>query len=325
MKKSNRITHAKVRKILRNTFLIISLSLILAIGISFIIPPRPYAISMNNKDVCYVADRETGINVLKEVIDMNCPSEITPDEMFNVENIRLNKASRKSEVIEQSKAAEIVNDNLSECAIVFSGTGTETSKIKPKTEYIQDDTLFAGESEIIQEGKAGKKSSLISYKFKNDEIIDTTVLSTTVTKEPVNKIIKKGTLGLPEGEDWKTYDGPPLYENGDDIVKAALTHLGAPYKYGGKSFETGIDCVQFIRQVYAKYGVKLPNGKYGLQHAGSAVSYDKAQPGDIICYTNHHYAIYLGDGKIVHATSKGGVKTGKAKYKKIVTIRRIHN
>lgn len=223
-------------------------------------------------------------------------------------------------------AEEAANDTTEPAAITIVSTGEDTVKLKYKTEYVQDDSMFAGESVVDQEGKKGKAWVMNRYTSVNGEIVETEELERKVLKEPVNKIIRKGTLGLPEGEDWKTYDGDPVYNDGEDLTKTALKYLGVPYKYGGKSLVTGVDCVQFIRLIYAKYGVHLPGGKYGLQHAGISVSYSNAKPGDIICYSGHHYAIYLGNGRIVHATSKGGVKTrDNAKFRKIVTVRRIVN
>ncbi|MFI3200775.1 MAG: NlpC/P60 family protein, partial [Eubacteriales bacterium] len=57
--------------------------------------------------------------------------------------------------------------------------------------------------------------------------------------------------------------------------------------------------------------------------AGVGVSYAEAQPGDLICYSGH-VALYLGDGKIVHASSEStGIKYGTATYRTILAVRRI--
>ena len=208
-------------------------------------------------------------------------------------------------------------------AIALLSTATVTEEYDAEIEYIKDDTMLAGDSEVVAEGKKGVHDELRQYRTVNGEIVQTTDLQTETVKEAEPKVVKKGTLGLPDGEDWQTYEGDPIFNDGEALTKTALNYLGAPYKYGGYSLTTGIDCVQFIRQMYAKYGIKLPNGKNALKHVGTAVSFKNAQPGDIICYSNH-YALYLGDNKIVHATSKGGVKVrNNAQFRKIVTVRRI--
>ena len=208
-------------------------------------------------------------------------------------------------------------------AIALLSTAMVTEEYEAEVEYIKDDTMLAGDSEVVSEGKKGIHDVLRQYRTVNGEIVNTTDLQTETVKEAEPKVVKKGTLGLPDGEDWKTFEGDPIFNDGEALTKTALNYLGAPYKYGGYSLTTGIDCVQFIRQMYAKYGIKLPNGKNALKHVGTAVAFKNAQPGDIICYSNH-YALYLGDNKIVHATSKGGVKVrNNAQFRKIVTVRRI--
>ena len=77
-------------------------------------------------------------------------------------------------------------------------------------------------------------------------------------------------------------------------------------------------------KVYEKFGIKLPHSSYKLRSVGKKVSASDLQPGDIICYSGH-VALYIGDGKIVHAASKkSGIKiTNNYKYRKVITIRRV--
>ncbi|MBR3331724.1 MAG: C40 family peptidase [Mogibacterium sp.] len=208
-------------------------------------------------------------------------------------------------------------------SITVLSTANVTETFKVPTEYIKDDSMLAGDSEIEAKGNKGKREVLRQFTTVNGEVVKTDDLKVDIVKEAKPKVIRKGTLGLPEGEDWKTYEGDPIFNDGEVLISTAKKYLGAPYKYGGYSLTTGIDCVQFIRQMYAKYGIKLPNGKNALKHVGTAVSFANARPGDIICYSNH-YALYMGNNTIIHATSKGGVKIRhNAKFRKIVTVRRI--
>ena len=59
--------------------------------------------------------------------------------------------------------------------------------------------------------------------------------------------------------------------------------------------------------------------------AGVGVDYANAQPGDLVCYDGH-VGLYIGDGKIVHASNaKTGIKVSTATYRSILAVRRIIN
>lgn len=134
-----------------------------------------------------------------------------------------------------------------------------------------------------------------------------------------------GSAGTNEGEGSGGGANPPhtTSVSGSDVVAFACQYIGNPYVWGGESLTNGADCSGFIKSVYANYGISLPHSSLALQRAGSEVSYNNAQPGDIICYAGH-VAIYMGGGQIVHASSPGtGIKTGSATYRQILTVRRV--
>ena len=105
---------------------------------------------------------------------------------------------------------------------------------------------------------------------------------------------------------------PPeeISETRREIVLEALGQIGRPYVYGGTTPE-GFDCSGLTRYVYAQSGVDLPRST-GEQHsAGKIISLRDAQPGDLLFYRFKrgarvdHVAIYLGEGKAVHAPVNG--------------------
>lgn len=110
---------------------------------------------------------------------------------------------------------------------------------------------------------------------------------------------------------------------GKKIAKYACQYIGNPYVAGGTSLTNGADCSGFTYRVYKDFGYNLPRTSYEQRSAGSGVSYDEAQPGDLICYDGH-VALYIGGGLIVHAsTAKTGIKVSNAQYRTILAVRRI--
>ena len=112
--------------------------------------------------------------------------------------------------------------------------------------------------------------------------------------------------------------------SGSSVVDYATQFVGNPYVWGGTSLTNGADCSGFVQSVYSNFGVSLPRTSYEQQNAGTEVSYEDAQPGDLICYGGH-VAIYMGDGKIVHASNaKDGIKiSNDATYRTILSVRRL--
>ena len=111
--------------------------------------------------------------------------------------------------------------------------------------------------------------------------------------------------------------------SGKEIASYACKFVGNPYVYGGTSLTNGADCSGFTMAVYKAFGYSIPRTSTAQRSAGKGVTYAEAQPGDIICYAGH-VAIYLGGGRIVHASTPAtGIKYGNATYKEILAVRRI--
>lgn len=112
---------------------------------------------------------------------------------------------------------------------------------------------------------------------------------------------------------------------GKDIANYACKFVGNPYVLGGTSLTNGADCSGFTMSVYKAYGYSIPRTSTAQRSAGRGVTYAEAQPGDIICYAGH-VAIYIGGGRIVHASTPAtGIKYGTATYREILAVRRIVN
>lgn len=113
-----------------------------------------------------------------------------------------------------------------------------------------------------------------------------------------------------------------------EVILYALQYVGNRYVFGGTSITNGIDCSVFTRYVMNHFGKKLPRNSYSQRSVGKSV--DKPNTGDLICYSGH-VAIYIGDGKIVHASNhhaypRGGIKVSSSyKYRTVKSIRSLFN
>lgn len=100
------------------------------------------------------------------------------------------------------------------------------------------------------------------------------------------------------------------------IVKDALSYLGVPFVRYGKSLETGIDCSNFIQQIYKKNGIEIPNVPNDIAAAGYEITDYEAQPGDIVYYDKAnnqygHVGIFLGNGMIINCSGHSGTEYPK--------------
>ena len=105
------------------------------------------------------------------------------------------------------------------------------------------------------------------------------------------------------------------------LVYFAKKHLGKPYRYSAMPWEAPrvFDCASLTQYLYKRVGIDIPLITIRQARLGKQVDHkkEKLQPGDLIFtrskwgYYNPefpkgigHVAIYIGDGKIIHAKYK---------------------
>ena len=94
---------------------------------------------------------------------------------------------------------------------------------------------------------------------------------------------------------------------GTAIANFAKQFVGNPYVRGGTSLTNGADCSGFTQSVYKHFGINIPRTASQQARFGKAITWKDLQPGDLVFYSGNggksvtHVAIYIGNGKIVHA------------------------
>jgi hypothetical protein len=97
----------------------------------------------------------------------------------------------------------------------------------------------------------------------------------------------------------------PQKTHGEVALDAAKTKLGSPYVYGAAG-PNAFDCSGLVKWAYQQAGIEVPRTSYAQLAAGTPVSLDILQPGDVVLfYGGGHAGLYAGDGNVIHASTAG--------------------
>jgi cell wall-associated NlpC family hydrolase len=99
----------------------------------------------------------------------------------------------------------------------------------------------------------------------------------------------------------------------DSLVALARAQVGTRYVHGGQTPARGFDCSGLVQYIVAALHIVVPRTAAQQAFAGVAVPKDTAQmlPGDLVTFGRgkgavSHIGIYVGNGRIVHASTKAG-------------------
>lgn len=99
------------------------------------------------------------------------------------------------------------------------------------------------------------------------------------------------------------------------LVRTAAEQIGRPYRFGGRSPESGFDCSGLAWWVHRRHGIAIPRTAAKQFRGGRRVSRGRLVPGDLVFFSTYkrgasHVGIYSGDGSFIHAP-KGGKRVSK--------------
>lgn len=127
----------------------------------------------------------------------------------------------------------------------------------------------------------------------------------------------------------------PASPVGNDLVSIAYSLVGSPY-VAGSNGPYGFDCSGFVQYVYSQMGISVSRSSSTQINDGVAVSYQDAQPGDILSWgyvegVPTHSALYIGNGQMIHATNprQGVIASDVAAWTRgsgtrVISVRRIN-
>ncbi|MCI8508695.1 MAG: cell wall hydrolase [Lachnospiraceae bacterium] len=204
------------------------------------------------------------------------------------------------------------------------------------------DIFYASHAETSQWGRR-KVEAFLAEGNSNTVKIQTS--GTVVHNLTYEDYIAKGKL-TPDEEKllremmssdlWKQYYSSAA---GQAVAELAMTKVGCRYDQSRRMEEGYYDCSSLVYRLYKEVGIELPltaaeQGKYCYQNA-MVINKKELKPGDLIFYSYEengdfhnisHVAIYVGDGKMVHAANKSrGVVIDSLRTRSVVFYARPYN
>lgn len=180
-------------------------------------------------------------------------------------------------------------------------------------------------TEVLEQGAADNVNT------ESADVVEAEVLEPdTIDNTNGNIITPQANTSLPEQEASNTIDANSMTAGSssdtqalrDSIVEFALQAETVPYVWGGNDLSTGVDSSGFVQAVYSNFGYELARTSREQLSNSVEVSVENLKPGDLVFYKPNyadivnHVGIYIGDGKIIHATNlRDGVKIAEMNYR----------
>lgn len=111
---------------------------------------------------------------------------------------------------------------------------------------------------------------------------------------------------------YERIDPASLTRSSRRLLDEAYSWIGTPYRYGGQS-RSGTDCSGFMMEVYrTSLGISLPRNSAKQSEFCRRINRGDLMPGDLVFFGRSagrisHVGMYVGNGRIIHASSSQGV------------------
>lgn len=223
------------------------------------------------------------------------------DNSLNISKIELNEESIAEYVLRNYEFyAEYKKVTVNKKDYLFKSSKEANAFIKKLKRY---------ENKTYKINNIKKQIGKETLKDTIDEIIlkKKTAAEKAMAEQKARVKAKKATAASKTTKKKTTTSTVAANPKGSAIAAYAKQFVGNPYVHGGTSLTKGADCSGFTQSVYKHFGISIPRVARAQARVGKSVSWNNLQPGDLMFYSGNggrsvtHAAIYIGNGKIVHA------------------------
>jgi cell wall-associated NlpC family hydrolase len=204
--------------------------------------------------------------------------------------------------------------------IVMNGKTYKVEDTGNFAQYGTDFDIYFGSHAAAQAWGKRKVEAFLAE--GNENTVEVTVSGTLVHNLTYRDYLKLDKL-TEEQKDWlESMMDDGMQENfaagtgGQAVAELAMTKIGCQYSQDKRYQEGYYDCSSLVQRLYQEAGITLPataatQGKYCYDNA-MIINKKQLKPGDLIFYSYEengefrnisHVAIYVGDGKMVHAAN----------------------
>ncbi|NYJ37213.1 C40 family peptidase [Nocardiopsis aegyptia] len=158
-------------------------------------------------------------------------------------------------------------------------------------------------AEALEEAETAAEEAEAAIAEQEELLSELTAEERAAATENVSNDTSESTGGS-SGSTGGSYTGAAS-GNARTALDFAYAQIGKPYIWGGTG-PNGYDCSGLTQAAWAAAGVSLPRTTYDQVNAGTRVSWENMQPGDLIFFygaSPGHVGMYAGDGVMVHAST----------------------
>lgn len=197
-------------------------------------------------------------------------------------------------VVAGSALAENPQDTLDRVSVLGALNASQAAKISSSSGSLGE---LQDEKSGLEDLKDEQKKTKKDLKKKKDKLDG--------QMEDLEQLREQ--LGGSDGNSGGSGPPPPSGRAGD-VVQFAYDQLGKPYGYGSAGPDS-FDCSGLTLAAWKQAGVSLYHKASEQRNETANVPRSELAAGDLVFYYSdlHHVALYVGDGKVVHAPQSGDV------------------
>ncbi|MFI7354449.1 C40 family peptidase [Streptomyces avidinii] len=209
-----------------------------------------------------------------------------------------------------SPSAEPVAETTLEMPVLNLDLGAEVSSA---VTVAAENTRFAAiEGELTAQEESARSGAAAEAKQAKEEAQKKADAEKKAKEEATRKAEAERSSRSSDRNTLKSTSAPqgtgtvsaPATGSAAAIVNFARAQVGKAYVMGGTG-PSSFDCSGLVQAAYRQAGISLPRMSQAQSSAGTSVSLNALQPGDILYWGSkgsaYHVAIYVGGGKFVGA------------------------